>query len=589
MGKFYKLIVLSMLTLLVSCNNTTSESNTENAAVTTLSDRGIICTFLSNCAPEAEWNTDNSITISGQFNYEYPPLTSGGLQYASEQTKPVRYALILSRNQSGLYNGATLSKADGTFSLKTSAGSTLSAATAYIRLSIDPGFSCTQPSEGIKIVDNTNNHAYYLLTSAITYSNDTSNAVLLASLSHSTNYSTTSSARPFALFDNIITAASFYCSNGGSTDLPLLLVNWSEQNTNSYNGSLSASANFQNGNIGTSFYQRNSFPQYSSAISQLFILGQEDVDTDEFDPTVVAHEFCHFLEDRIWRSDSPGGSHSIGVQLDARLAFSEGFCNGFGVRANSSNTYIDSQGTNQADALSINTVGTLLAKHQTIYTEDASQLLAAKILSSEASKTISTMESLSTKHKGLMTLNAMAAEYASLHGFSSSSTLYQAWNNDLALPVNALCNGSCGSTLSSPDYWDSDNDLGSDAATKNSSTSPFDNENQNFWKLYTSLGVETLQGKTIAEGSGYQGSAFSFWRYFKYTESTGASRQITLNSSCSGDHLDLYLFQDGVQVAKSEGLSCSENISKQMAQSEVYVIAVQGMNSSVNSFDLKMQ
>jgi hypothetical protein len=583
-------LCLVLIPLLVYCNNSSSDTSKSNTTVSTISDRDLICAFLSNCAPSSEWNPPNAITISGQINYEYPPLTSGGLQYASEQTKPVRFALILSRNESGLYNGATISKADGTFSLTASSGSTLSAATAYTRLSFDPGFSCTQPSNGIKIVDNTSNQAYYLLTSSIKYSNDTANANLLASLSHTSNYSSTSSARPFALFDNIISAADFFCSNGGNQDLPLLLVNWSDQNTNTYDSGLSTTANFQNGTIGTSFYVRTTFPNYSSNVSQLFILGQEDVDTDEFDPTVIAHEFCHYLENRIWRSDSPGGAHSINVQLDPRLAFSEGFCNGYGARANATNTYMDSSGTNQADVLSLNTIGSPQSKHKTIFTEDATQLLAAKVLANEPTKTISTMKSLSTKNQGFITLNAMVAEYANLYGFESSSVLYQAWTTDLQMPANALCNGSCGSVVSAPDYWDTDNDLGSDAATKNNGVIPFDGENSEFWKLYETISLQTLQGKTIAEGSSYQANAFSFWRYFRITEPTGASRQISLSSSnCSGDNLDLYLYLNGEIKAKSEGLSCSESITQELSQNEVYIIAVQGMTSSVSSFDLKVE
>jgi hypothetical protein len=56
----------------------------------------------------------------------------------------------------------------------------------------------------------------------------------------------------------------------------------------------------------------------------MFLLGKEDVDTDEFDTHVVVHEWGHYFESAVSRSDSPGGNHALGDLLDARLAFGEG-------------------------------------------------------------------------------------------------------------------------------------------------------------------------------------------------------------------------------------------------------------------------
>ena len=43
----------------------------------------------------------------------------------------------------------------------------------------------------------------------------------------------------------------------------------------------------------------------------IYVLGWQNVDTDEYDAHVIAHEFQHYLEDALSRSDSPGGSHAI--------------------------------------------------------------------------------------------------------------------------------------------------------------------------------------------------------------------------------------------------------------------------------------
>ena len=73
---------------------------------------------------------------------------------------------------------------------------------------------------------------------------------------------------------------------------------------------------------------------YYPGYSRMFILGGEngDVinsDTDHFDDAIIIHEYAHFLEDEYSLSDSPGGPHDGRRQIDARLAWSEGFANFF--------------------------------------------------------------------------------------------------------------------------------------------------------------------------------------------------------------------------------------------------------------------
>ena len=73
------------------------------------------------------------------------------------------------------------------------------------------------------------------------------------------------------------------------------------------------------GEIGTSYYLDG----------DIYLLGAADLDTDEFDRHVVMHEWGHYLEHRLYRSDTPGGPHSRQSFLDMRVAFSEGFANAF--------------------------------------------------------------------------------------------------------------------------------------------------------------------------------------------------------------------------------------------------------------------
>ncbi|NJL24635.1 MAG: hypothetical protein HC902_05330 [Calothrix sp. SM1_5_4] len=122
------------------------------------------------------------------------------------------------------------------------------------------------------------------------------------------------------LRSKVSTCNSLYngCRDVTTTNpVPKVVAYWEKGfNPNSYFG----------GTSGLSFY----LPGYS----RLFILGGQDgdvnnSDTDHFDNPVIIHEYGHFLEDVVGRSDSPGGSHNGNKVIDPRLAWSEGWGNFF--------------------------------------------------------------------------------------------------------------------------------------------------------------------------------------------------------------------------------------------------------------------
>mgnify|MGYP001565579199 FL=1 len=114
--------------------------------------------------------------------------------------------------------------------------------------------------------------------------------------------------------------------------MPQLLINWSINNRPAI-GDPSA------GEIDTS--------HYNPPENQIYILGKENVDTDEFDHHVVAHEWGHYFEANFSRSDSLGNDHGPGEKLDPRVAFSEGFSNAFSGMAIEDPNYVDTMGAKQ--------------------------------------------------------------------------------------------------------------------------------------------------------------------------------------------------------------------------------------------------
>ena len=107
-------------------------------------------------------------------------------------------------------------------------------------------------------------------------------------------------------------------------------VFWSPDNR-AVSGNLSA------GDIGTSFYRNR----------QIYLLGDANSDTDEYDDHIVVHEFIHYVTGAINRDDSLGGLHTLRDYLDETVAYSEGMANALSGLLLDDAIYKDSGGPQQ--------------------------------------------------------------------------------------------------------------------------------------------------------------------------------------------------------------------------------------------------
>jgi len=123
-----------------------------------------------------------------------------------------------------------------------------------------------------------------------------------------------------------------------------LRVFWSVNN-------LPARGSRELGQIGTTSFVLSSGS--ASATRSIYVLGKEDVDTDEYDATVIAHEWGHYYQSAFSRDDSPGGSHSTSQRVDRRLAFSEGWGNAWSGIALERGNYTDAVGSAQAQGTNL--------------------------------------------------------------------------------------------------------------------------------------------------------------------------------------------------------------------------------------------
>ncbi|MEX2122713.1 MAG: hypothetical protein WD795_02390 [Woeseia sp.] len=142
------------------------------------------------------------------------------------------------------------------------------------------------------------------------------------------SYTATRAAAPFAVLDTVYDGMLLVLAENPEASFEPLDVFWSVNNT----ATLGEPQDIDAGELGTSFYRSD---------NKLFLLGMDGVDTEEFDDHVIVHEWGHYFEDTMSRSDSIGGTHAIGDRLDMRVAFGEGFATAFSGMALDSPAYCD--------------------------------------------------------------------------------------------------------------------------------------------------------------------------------------------------------------------------------------------------------
>lgn len=270
------------------------------------------------------------VTISGTITYDFVPNdpATGGLNYAATVAKPARGVDVqaIDGNNSAVCMSST--NASGLYQLQVPANTTV-AVRALAKMS-----KTGAPSWTFRVIDNTSGGAQWSMQGPASSSGATAQTRNLHAASGwgGAGYTGNRTAAPFAILDDVYDGVTLMLSVAPNTQFTPLNLNWSPQN------SKLTPFNLATGSIGTTFFNG----------SGIYILGDADVDTDEFDKHVIIHEFGHYIESNFSRSDSIGGSHAGGEHLDLRLAFGEGFGNAFSAMASNDPVYSDSKGVNQA-------------------------------------------------------------------------------------------------------------------------------------------------------------------------------------------------------------------------------------------------
>ena len=283
-----------------------------------------------------------TVTVSGTVNYQFVPpnISCQGLNFAATMDKPIRGATVqLIDVASGGVLATTVSGAAGEYSFPNIDANTM------VRLRVRAELKRTgAPSWDVEIRDNfiqgasdSDDPAPPPLAGRALYVTegadfDTGAADIFRDLTATTGWGGSSytgprSAAPFAILDAIYSAMQFIIAVDPTANFGPLDAFWSVNNT------LTSPTDITAGELPASFYRGD--------IDSLFLLGDANVDTEEFDDHVIVHEWGHYFEDNFSRSDSFGGAHSIGDRLDPRLAFGEGWATALAGMALDNQLYCD--------------------------------------------------------------------------------------------------------------------------------------------------------------------------------------------------------------------------------------------------------
>lgn len=113
----------------------------------------------------------------------------------------------------------------------------------------------------------------------------------------------------------------------------------------------------------TSYWERGSKEgtYFVSPQNEIFVLGGGgNGDADEYDDSVIIHEFGHFVLSQFSKDDSPGGAHALSENdQDIRLSWSEGWANFFSSAVRGTPIYVDTVGSDRLLSFNIEDYTTL--------------------------------------------------------------------------------------------------------------------------------------------------------------------------------------------------------------------------------------
>lgn len=269
-----------------------------------------------------------SVTISGKITFDSVPhnVMTNGLNYANISKAPARGITIEAVNSDGIIMQAVKTDEYGDYVVSVDSDTD-------IRILAKAKMVQSGAAQwDVRVSDNTADNALYVLQGSLINSGteDQIRDLNAASGWDGSTYSAQRAAAPFAILNPIYDGLQKLAAIDPDINLPAMEFRWSVNNR-------AAAGELSDGDIETSFYEDGN----------IYLLGSANGDTDEYDPHVIVHEWSHYIEEALSRTDSIGGNHSSADRLDPRVAFGEGFGNALAAMILDDPIYRDSLGWNQ--------------------------------------------------------------------------------------------------------------------------------------------------------------------------------------------------------------------------------------------------
>jgi len=317
------IVAIGVFVLAACGNNSVESANTSSASNGGSGGSG------GSTSTKCGSASTGTITLNGLVTFQRVPHNGYQLNYTATYDAPARGVTVqaLNADTNGLIaTGATDSS--GNYSLSVPNNTNVK-----VRVVAQMLKTGSLPNWNFSVKDNTSGDAVYVMegsSSCTGTGNETRNLTALSGWTGS-SYTNPRTAAPFAILDTVYDGIQLVLTANPTLKFPVLNLYWSPNNTDA--------------SIGTSYFDGS---------NGIYLLGDQNVDTDEYDPSVIAHEWGHYIEEHFSRSDSIGGPHYTGDQLDMRVAFGEGFGNAFSSMVRNDPLYADSSGNQQASGFGFN-------------------------------------------------------------------------------------------------------------------------------------------------------------------------------------------------------------------------------------------
>lgn len=476
--------------------------------------------------------------VSGKIEYERVPydVDAKKLDYAATAAMPVRGASVrLIDADNDVELASTVTDDQGGYAFDYDGA-------AKVKLWVFA--ETTTPP--ITVEDNTDGDTIYVIESAAVDSGGNAALDVLAKTGWTgESYGEPRLAAPFAVLDSVYTATRrFLDETTPAPDFVPLHVNWSPNNRPEP-GDKAA------GQIGTSHWDKE----------ELYILGKEDVDTDEFDDHIIVHEWCHSFQSTVTRDDTIGGNHAEGDVIDPRVAWSEGSCNAMSaIILDPAFLYSDTFGLKQADSyeIALDTNIKDAAANPGWFSERVVAGIVLDLYDNTAEPFDKTSLGLQGIYDGLLAQKALPS-LTTL--FSFIAPLKAAHPQDAAaidaLVVYHTADAALGiSTIK--DQWATGETHAGDTPLN--------------LPLYTIATIDKMVTRQLIGGEPDNHAAQN--RYFRIV---GDGLPIVATSTCDGD-IDLAVYAKGKKLATAETNSGNEQLMFDTVDKEIYVLTVHGYN-----------